>query len=286
MEDGGNGGGGGDPDTVAQGERGQGEGGTVRVRDIEGEEDLARQVLHPCDNQLIVVFGDSIHRNDGRHLDGGIADDGVWQGRYNRVVSHPHLMYKPPKGGIGQRVIATLAREFRGVRKRKWNLERTLIFAACVLPKSPGVFCARDIKCRVERRLTLWIGGQYDALVQDIVGEAMRGVGSGQNTANEELIAQKYNHMVLDSKLRAAVHFATARNGGGVLLHQDTCTKTGKPVIEVLQLQHPNTRIPNLGDPDCIAFEHYNEVPMALPTDCTSKDLEALALRMSGSEQL
>jgi hypothetical protein len=44
--------------------------------------------------------------------------------------------------------------------------------------------------------------------------------------ANEELIAQKFNHMVLDGKLRAAVRLATARDGGGVLLPQDACTKT------------------------------------------------------------
>ncbi len=75
--------------------------------------------------------------------------------------------------------------------------------------------------------MTLWIGGQYDALVQDIVGEAMRGVGSCRDTANEELIAQKYNHMVLDGKLRAAVRFTTACDGSGVLLPQDACTKTG-----------------------------------------------------------
>ncbi len=173
--------------------------------------------------------------------------------------------------------------EFRGMRKRKWNSERALIFATCVLRKSPGVICARDIKCRVEKRLTLWIGGQYNALVQDIVGEAVRGVGSGRDTANEQLIAQKYNHMVLNGKLRAAVRFATACNGSGVLLPQDACTKTGRPVMEVLQSQHPDTRIPNLRDPDCIAFEQYNEVPAALPTDCTSEDLEALTLRMSGS---
>ncbi len=61
--------------------------------------------------------------------------------------------------------------------------------------------------------MTLWIGDQYNALVQDIVGEAMRGVGSGRDTANEELIAQKYNHMVLYGKLRAAVCFATACDG-------------------------------------------------------------------------
>jgi hypothetical protein len=148
-------------------------------------------------------------------------------GAVRRVVSHPHPMYYLPKGGVGQWVVATLAREFRGVRKRKWNSECALIFAACVLWKSPGVIRARDVKRRVERRLTLWIGGQYDALVQDIVGEAMRGVDSGRDTANEELIAQKYNHMVFDGNLQAAVRFATARNGGGVLLPQDTCTKTG-----------------------------------------------------------
>ncbi len=227
TEDGGNGGGGGDPGTVAQGERVQEGGGMVRVRDIKGEEDLACQVLHPCNNQLIVVFGDSIHRNNGCHLDGGIADNGIWQGWYDRVISHPHLMYYPPKGSIGQRVVVTLVREFRGVCERKWNSECALIFTACVLRKSLGVICARDIKHRVERRLTLWIGGQYNALVQDIVGEAMRGVGSSRDTADEELIAQKYNHMVLDSKLQAAVRFATTHNGGGVLLPQDTCTKTG-----------------------------------------------------------
>jgi len=51
-------------------------------------------------------------------------------------------------------------------------------------------------------------------------------------------------------------------------------------------LQHPNTQIPNLEDPHCIAFKQYNEVPTAMPTDCTPKDLETLALRMSGSAGL
>ena len=53
--------------------------------------------------------------------------------------------------------------------------------------------------------------------------------------------------------------------------------------MEVLLSQHPNTRIPDLKDPNCIAFEQYNEVPLSIPTDCTTEDLETLALRMSGS---
>jgi hypothetical protein len=145
------------------------------------------------------------------------------------------------------------------------------------------VIRARDIKSRVERRLQLWTDGHYDALVQDIVGEAMRGAGSGRGMADEDIIARKYNSMVLDGKLHAAVCFATDRGGGGVLLPQDSCTKTGRLVMEVLRSQHPNTRIPDLEDPYCIAFEHYDEVPVEIPTDCTPKDLETLALRMGGS---
>ncbi len=71
-----------------------------------------------------------------------------------------------------------MAGEFTGVREQKWNSEHALIFAACVLRKSPGVIRAHDIKRRVEHRLALWIDGHYNALVQDIVGEAMRGVSS------------------------------------------------------------------------------------------------------------
>jgi len=72
-----------------QGERGE---RMVRTRDVKGEEDLARQFLHPCNNRLIVVYGDTIHCNNGHHLDGGIADNSVWQRRYDRVVAHPHPM--------------------------------------------------------------------------------------------------------------------------------------------------------------------------------------------------
>ncbi len=79
----------------------------------------------------------------------------------------------------------------------------------------------------MKRRLTLWIGGNYNALVQDIVGEAMRGVGGGRGTINKDLVARKLNSMVLDGKRCAAVRFTTDRDGSGVLLPQDACTKAG-----------------------------------------------------------
>ena len=32
------------------------------------------------------LFGDVLHDNDGKHLDGGIEDDAYWQGLYDRVT--------------------------------------------------------------------------------------------------------------------------------------------------------------------------------------------------------
>ena len=50
-------------ETVDKGNEGgeeEGGGRTVRIRDIQGEEDLACQFLHPCDNQLIAVYCENV----------------------------------------------------------------------------------------------------------------------------------------------------------------------------------------------------------------------------------
>ncbi len=158
----------------------------------------------------------------------------------------PPSNVQPAKEGLCHRVVSTLAGGFRGIRERRWNSKRALIIAACVLWRSPGVICSQDIKRRVERHLQLWTDGHYNALVQDIVREAMRGAGNGRGTADEDLIARKYNSMGLNGKLHTTVHFATDQGGGGVLLPTDSCTKTGRPVMEVLRLQHPDTSDPQL----------------------------------------
>ena len=116
------------------------------LEDPEKMLDLANQQSTECDDKLISVYGDTTHRNDGRHLHGGVPDDTVWQRRYDRVVSLPHKLYFPPQGQVGKQVVATYAQELRGVRERKWNSERPLIFLACVLRRRPGCTRSKDIK--------------------------------------------------------------------------------------------------------------------------------------------
>ncbi len=66
--------------------------------DVDGERDLAEQGLRLADTLLIGVYGDSLHRNGGTHLHGGIGDDAEWQRMHRVVCAHPHRMYEPPNG--------------------------------------------------------------------------------------------------------------------------------------------------------------------------------------------
>ena len=58
---------------------------------------------------LIKVYGDTIHRNDGRHLHCGMENNTTVCMLYDRRVSYLHLMYSPPQGQVGREYLETLA---------------------------------------------------------------------------------------------------------------------------------------------------------------------------------
>ena len=45
------------------------------------------------DRKLCAVYSNTIHRNDGRHLDGGITNDAVQQARYDAVVANNSICH-------------------------------------------------------------------------------------------------------------------------------------------------------------------------------------------------
>ena len=245
--------------------------------------DLVGQQSTESDRKLMEVYGDTTHRNDGRHLHGGIAEDEVWQRRYDRVAANPHKLYLPPQGKVGKAVVSTYAKELRGVRERRWNSERPLCFLACVLKRRPDCTRSADIKCRIENRLRLWEEGKFDALIQDITSAALHGASRGTREVEEEQVARRYNSTVLDGNLRTAVRNLTDGVRGGVLGPEDLCTKTGRPVIEVLRDKHPDQRLPDLSDPNCLAFCKFDEVPDPIPLDCSPEVVEAVARKLTGA---
>ena len=87
----------------------------------------------------------------------------------------------------------------------------------------------------------------------------------------------------MSGNLRQAVHRATDREEVGCLLPDDQCTKTGRPVAEVLRENHPDMQVPPTENPTCAAFEEYEDVPETVPLDFTDDDVTWVASKIYGA---
>ncbi|KAI2494156.1 hypothetical protein MHU86_20388 [Fragilaria crotonensis] len=190
--------------------------------------------------------------------------------------------YQAPAGRVGRRFVTILTSEFRGVRERRWNSERPLVFVATVLQTTPGVRRSKDIRSRLAQRMDLWDQGHFKALVDDAEGEVQSRQPSSR-PPDEEAQARSFNARVLSGRLRSAVRTLTDRSGGGVRQPDDLCSKAGRPVWQVLQEKHPALRDPtSVGAADG-AFEPYPDLPAPVPVCTTQDDVEAIASRLSGA---
>ena len=102
--------------------------------DGEGESgDEPRYIPTPEDLHLQEVYGDWVHRNPGTHLDSGIADGGKWQGWWRDLSVIPPLHYEAPCGKVGRQYVNAFVKELQGVRNRRWNSERFIVFQTVTL---------------------------------------------------------------------------------------------------------------------------------------------------------
>jgi len=115
------------------------------------------------------------------------------------------------------------------------------------------------------QRMDLWQAGNIQALVDDTEAEALAHVGSNPEPT-KEMQVQAFNTCVLSGRLCSAVCTLTNRDGGGVLCPDDLCTKTGCPVLEVLQEKHPKLQdAPILeGEDHSGVFETYEGGTLAV----------------------
>jgi hypothetical protein len=165
------------------------------------------------------------------------------------------------------------------VQARTWNSERPLVFVAVVLQTTPRVRQAGDIRKRITHRMDLWYQGAFTALVDDTEMEVQSRLGS-HPVADEETWARAYNAKVLSGHIPSAVRTLTSRDQGGVLQPpDDDCTKTGRPVLEVLRRKHPAMRdpAPDLSDPDRGSFEPYIALPEPVPVEITGDVVRRLS---------
>ena len=125
--------------------------------------------------------------------------------------------------------MAILAAEWQGVLGRSWNYKRPLVFTHVVLTKTLGVRRAREIRVGITRRMDLWERVKHAGLAGDAEAEgaAREGRAASGGEEDDDTVAHSYHDTVLSGKLWQAVRWATDREGGGCLLPDNQCTKTG-----------------------------------------------------------
>lgn len=246
----------------------------------EADADQCRQPT-AADRMLDEVFNDHVHANPGTHLSGGIpaAEDAKWQRWWVALTGHPQILYQLPRGNEGKDLVHQFVAELRGVRLRQWNAERPLVFLMVMLVKTKGVVRFRDVRRRIRSRLALWRErGEFDGLVQDTLHEcAARINGDPPRPPDDAQLARQFDATVRSGRLREAVRRLTLRAGGGVLAPEDNCTKTHRPVHEVLQGKHPAAR-----DPAPEALEAYPALPVRPDLDISPDIIEQAGRRLRG----
>ena len=123
--------------------------------------------------------------------------------------------------------------------------------------------------------MDLWKMGLHAGLFRDADAEGsareFRAASGGEE--EDEDVARSYHDTVLSGKIWQAVYQATNREGGGCLLPDYQCTKTGRPVAEVLWKKHLDMCVSLIENPACAAFEEYGEVPETVPLNFAEDDV-------------
>ncbi len=105
------------------------------------EADPQLQRLTAADQRLLGIFGNTIHLNNGTHLNGGIgaAEDAKWQRLYNHVTTCSLPLYNLPNGQWAHRFLMMLTYLWVGVIHWRWNSERPLVFQVVILHRVHGI---------------------------------------------------------------------------------------------------------------------------------------------------
>ncbi len=102
------------------------------------------QIFTGADWKLHGVFGDTIHHNNGRHLNWGKGEDKdrKWQHLHERIVAACLPLYSLPNGWWAKHFLALQTTLWHDSRLRGCNSEKACVFALLIL-------------CRVRSKTTM-----------------------------------------------------------------------------------------------------------------------------------
>ena len=160
-----------------------------------------------------------------------------------KPIFSPSQRYDVPPDRVEKRFVSTITLELDGIRNRKWNAERAIIFQTVILQRVRLVTGAKNIRDRINSHLDSWNKGTYKKLVQDSYSAAPYYLGKSHKTKNGEQCHLNFLSIIIRRKLCEAVRFICDRETGGVLLPSYWATEkagiTDETVVEVLAGKHP-----------------------------------------------
>ena len=246
------------------------------------EEQLPPEPIEQINNLMYKVYGDYVHQDDGTQLDGGIQDDNTWQTYWRRLVAFPVQSYQVPNGSVGRRFVSTLAEIMKGIKARKSNSEKLIVFILVVLQRDRDIKTTRDIRKRLTNRMDAWKDNKYEALVQDTISSCESFLSSRRKEHSPEQRNKIFQSLMLRGEIRSAVRFITDREKGGVLLPNNIANdETMETVEDILRSKHPTNRIP-----DVEKLPTYHNTPELIEQVYTPEHIESVARRLSGSSGL
>ena len=159
-----------------------------------------------------------------------------------------------------------------------------MCFPACILHKLKG--CrkgSKEIRVILAQRMDVWESGHFDTLCISVEDQWRRGDGlrpPRQQTEEDWLgsTGRRFESMVHDGKLKAAMRMVTDRDGGCLYRPDDRDSKTGAPVIDVLRGKHPAARIP-----EAEHFDLYEHEPDSVGIFCFEEDVARGASGIDGA---
>ena len=158
-------------------------------------------------------------------------------------------LYDLPNGQWAQCFLTMLTNLWVRVIQRHWKLERQLVFQVVILRRVHGTTRFQNVKPIVWDWFDAWDAGRYVALVRGVKEASLDSIGDrrrveAQRQDNATSLARRYDTMVLGGKVRAAVWVVTDRGTGGPYRPNNLDSKSGRPVIDVLQDKHPDCVVP------------------------------------------
>jgi hypothetical protein len=105
-----------------------------------------------ADRKLDEVYGNHIYQKLGEYLDGGVANDLMWEDYWECLVVYPSKTFTIPTGAVGRWFIKEMPQQPEDIIKQKCNSEKFIVlYQMVILQRVSGINCFSDIKRTIEQ---------------------------------------------------------------------------------------------------------------------------------------